>query len=94
MVFHFNPRFPEEQVVRNSNLGGYWGPEERDGGFPFVPGRQFEVRRRDTVILENTNMDMLSKQLVNERRGMESTPSDWADSLRYWRRHMLTYLNM
>ncbi|XP_063040418.1 galectin-3 isoform X1 [Engraulis encrasicolus] len=44
VVFHFNPRFPEEQVVRNSNLGGYWGPEERDGGFPFVPGRQFELK--------------------------------------------------
>uniref|UniRef100_A0A4W4ES94 Galectin n=1 Tax=Electrophorus electricus TaxID=8005 RepID=A0A4W4ES94_ELEEL len=44
VVFHFNPRFTEQRVVRNSNLGGYWGPEERDGGFPFVQGRQFELK--------------------------------------------------
>lgn len=44
VVFHFNPRFHEQTVVRNSQLGGYWGPEERDGMFPFIQGRQFEVR--------------------------------------------------
>lgn len=43
VVFHFNPRFNEQTIVRNSNLGGYWGPEEREGGFPFVQGRRFEV---------------------------------------------------
>lgn len=44
VVFHFNPRFHEQTVVRNSQLGGYWGPEERDGMFPFIQGRQFEVK--------------------------------------------------
>lgn len=44
VVFHFNPRFHEQQIVRNSNLDGCWGPEERDGGFPFVPGRRFELK--------------------------------------------------
>ncbi|KAM9708903.1 galectin-3 [Menidia menidia] len=44
IVFHFNPRFPEQTIVRNSRLGGYWGPEERDGGFPFVEGRRFELK--------------------------------------------------
>lgn len=43
VVFHFNPRFNEQTIVRNSNLGGYWGPEEREGGFPFVQGQRFEV---------------------------------------------------
>lgn len=43
VVFHFNPRFHEHTIVRNSHLGGCWGPEEREGGFPFVQGRQFEV---------------------------------------------------
>ncbi|KAG1934446.1 galectin-3 [Pimephales promelas] len=44
VVFHFNPRFHENTIVRNTNFDGYWGPEERDGGFPFVQGRQFELK--------------------------------------------------
>ncbi|KAF4089826.1 hypothetical protein AMELA_G00042600 [Ameiurus melas] len=44
IVFHFNPRFSEQTIVRNSNLSGYWGPEEREGGFPFIQGRQFELK--------------------------------------------------
>lgn len=44
VVFHFNPRFHEQTIVRNSQLGGCWGPEERDGGFPFCQGRRFEVK--------------------------------------------------
>lgn len=44
VVFHFNPRFNEQTIVRNSNLGGYWGPEEREGGFPFVQGQRFELK--------------------------------------------------
>ncbi|KAJ8289085.1 hypothetical protein COCON_G00017440 [Conger conger] len=44
VVFHLNPRFNEQTITRNSCLGGYWGPEERDGGFPFVPGNRFELK--------------------------------------------------
>ncbi|CAL1575337.1 unnamed protein product [Knipowitschia caucasica] len=44
VVFHLNPRFPENTIVRNSNLGGFWGPEERDGYFPFVQGQRFELK--------------------------------------------------
>ncbi|KAM4625596.1 galectin-3 isoform 2-T2 [Polymixia lowei] len=44
VVFHFNPRFHEQTIVRNSNLGGCWGPEEREGGFPFAQGRRFELK--------------------------------------------------
>ncbi|KAF5890627.1 galectin-3-like [Clarias magur] len=44
VVFHFNPRFSEQTIVRNSNLSGYWGPEEREGGFPFIQGQQFELK--------------------------------------------------
>jgi hypothetical protein len=35
VLFHFNPRFSEKAVVRNSSLGGQWGNEEREGAFPF-----------------------------------------------------------
>lgn len=44
VVFHFNPRFSEQTIIRNSNLGGCWGPEERDGHFPFGQGRRFELK--------------------------------------------------
>lgn len=44
VVFHFNPRFNEQTIVRNSNLRGCWGPEEREGGFPFVQGQRFELK--------------------------------------------------
>lgn len=49
VVFHFNPRFHEHTIVRNSLLGGCWGPEEREGGFPFIQGRQFELK----ILVEN-----------------------------------------
>lgn len=44
VVFHLNPRFHEQTIVRNSNLGGCWGPEEREAMFPFVQGRRFELK--------------------------------------------------
>uniref|UniRef100_A0A3Q3FAE6 Galectin n=1 Tax=Labrus bergylta TaxID=56723 RepID=A0A3Q3FAE6_9LABR len=54
VVFHLNPRFHEQTIVRNSNLGGCWGPEEREGPFPFVHGRRFEVKLfRDEKFLKD-----------------------------------------
>ncbi|KAK3596033.1 hypothetical protein CHS0354_032556 [Potamilus streckersoni] len=42
--FWFNPRFNENQVVRNTKTGNSWGPEERHGGFPFQQGQTFDVQ--------------------------------------------------
>ncbi|KAG7229158.1 hypothetical protein INR49_013101 [Caranx melampygus] len=44
VVFHFNPRFHEQTIVRNTKCAECWGPEEREGGFPFVPGQRFELK--------------------------------------------------
>ncbi|KAE9551370.1 hypothetical protein FO519_005424 [Halicephalobus sp. NKZ332] len=43
ILFHFNPRFNENAVVRNSSVGGTWGNEEREGGFPFKKDTAFDL---------------------------------------------------
>ncbi|TKR73607.1 hypothetical protein L596_020901 [Steinernema carpocapsae] len=42
-IFHFNPRFSEKKVVRNADLNGTWGQEEREGKFPFHKNEGFDV---------------------------------------------------
>ncbi|CAJ0599886.1 unnamed protein product [Cylicocyclus nassatus] len=44
ILFHFNPRFGEKQIVRNSQIDGYWGEEEREGPFPFEKKHGFDLR--------------------------------------------------
>lgn len=68
VVFHFNPRFSEQTIVRNSNLSGYWGPEEREGGFPFIQGRQFEVQNTPCVCVFMFT-HFLSVKFTKKRRG-------------------------
>lgn len=41
---HFNPRFSDNCVVRNSMIEGKWGEEERDGGMPLAKGQEFELK--------------------------------------------------
>lgn len=43
IAFHFNPRFSHKEVVRNSNIGGNWGREEKEGKFPFEKHHIFDV---------------------------------------------------
>lgn len=40
---HFNPRFSECVIIRNSRLNGHWGSEERHGTFPFQNGVTFDM---------------------------------------------------
>nr|BAF43802.1 galectin [Ornithodoros moubata]BAF49629.1 galectin [Ornithodoros moubata] len=44
VAFHWNPRFYEKSVVRNSFLDEGWGVEEREGrGFPYEAGVHFDM---------------------------------------------------
>ncbi|KAM4048689.1 galectin-9-like isoform 2-T2 [Anomaloglossus baeobatrachus] len=46
IAFHFNPRFKENTIVRNSKLNNSWGTEERQlpcGGLCFTPGQSFVI---------------------------------------------------
>ncbi|CAJ0599884.1 unnamed protein product [Cylicocyclus nassatus] len=44
ILFHFNPRFKEKQIVRNCWIGGQWGKEEREGPFPFEKNHGFDLK--------------------------------------------------
>lgn len=41
IAFHFNPRFHQRVIVRNSHIEGEWGDEERNGGFNMDEESQF-----------------------------------------------------
>uniref|UniRef100_A0A6I8S0A5 Galectin n=1 Tax=Xenopus tropicalis TaxID=8364 RepID=A0A6I8S0A5_XENTR len=47
-ALHFNPRFDEHTIVRNSHLNGSWGKEERNlpSGMVFSPGQSFVIEIR------------------------------------------------
>lgn len=40
---HFNPRFEEDCVVRNTLIEDNWGDEEKVGGMPFKAGLEFSM---------------------------------------------------
>lgn len=63
IALHFNPRFQEEQVIRNAKSKGVWGPEDRRGAFPFSKGQPFVLEIRSINIGFSISVD--SKHFTN-----------------------------
>uniref|UniRef100_A0A1I7XAU3 Galectin n=1 Tax=Heterorhabditis bacteriophora TaxID=37862 RepID=A0A1I7XAU3_HETBA len=60
IALHFNPRFDEKAVVRNSLISNEWGNEEREGKIPFEKAVGFD--------LEIKNEEYAFQILVNGER--------------------------
>jgi len=43
ILFHYKVLMSDKHVVRNANLHGEWGPEEREGVFPFKKDTAFDL---------------------------------------------------
>ena len=44
IALHFNPRFLDNVIVRNTYQNGQWGDEERNGGSPLMAGSDFTLK--------------------------------------------------
>uniref|UniRef100_A0A671R1N4 Galectin n=1 Tax=Sinocyclocheilus anshuiensis TaxID=1608454 RepID=A0A671R1N4_9TELE len=44
VAFHYQCRFEENAVVRNTHENGSWGPEEKSEGIPFMQGQFFQAK--------------------------------------------------
>ncbi|KAK7482186.1 hypothetical protein BaRGS_00026535, partial [Batillaria attramentaria] len=66
-VFHFNPRFHQNCVVRNHMSGGKWGSEERSGGLPIAKGRPFEINILVTAAGYEVRVDNKHFTVFNHR---------------------------
>lgn len=44
ILLHFNPRFSQHHIVRNTFKQNAWGDSEISGGFPLKPGANFFIR--------------------------------------------------
>ncbi|XP_069669342.1 32 kDa beta-galactoside-binding lectin-like isoform X2 [Periplaneta americana] len=67
---HFNLRFNEKTVVRNSMIDARWGVEEREGDVPFQVGKDFNI----TIKCEQDyfKIDVNGKQFTTYKHRVDS----------------------
>lgn len=78
-ALHFNPRFDENCVVRNTMTEGKWGEEERAGEMPFTKGLDFVLKIICTS--DDYEIDVNGKDFARYRHRI---PPESVDFLNLW----------
>ncbi|KZC04781.1 Tectonin beta-propeller repeat-containing protein, partial [Dufourea novaeangliae] len=69
IALHFNPRFRENIIVRNTYQNGQWGDEERNGGSPLKAGSDFMIKivceiRGYRIFINDTEFTFYSHRIL------------------------------
>uniref|UniRef100_A0A3Q2E3L2 Galectin n=1 Tax=Cyprinodon variegatus TaxID=28743 RepID=A0A3Q2E3L2_CYPVA len=77
IALHYNPRFNENTVVRNTKQHGQWGSEERMGIMPFQRGQAFTALYSSpycVTFMSKAQRDTFTHEFINHGAEKHPTP--------------------